>query len=86
MLALVNEALICIDEKVIKSPQDGDIAALLALGFPTVIGGPFNYIDSEGPGEVLKKLHNLSIKYGVRFISPALLKDISASGKKFYNS
>ncbi len=86
MLALVNEALICLDEKVIKSPQDGDIAALLALGFPTVIGGPFNYIDSEGPGEVLKKLHNLSIKYGVRFISPALLKDISASGKKFYNS
>lgn len=86
MLALVNEALVCFDEKVIKSPQDGDIAALLALGFPQVIGGPFNYIDSQGPGEVLKKLHNLSIKYGVRFISPNLLKDISASGKKFYNS
>jgi len=86
MLALVNEALVCLEEKVIKSPQDGDIAALLALGFPTIIGGPFNYIDSEGSGEVLKKLHNLSIKFGVRFISPNILKDFSASGKKFYNS
>lgn len=86
MLAMVNEALLCLDEGVIESPQEGDIAALLGLGFPSVIGGPFNYVDSEGAGEVLKKLHNLSIKYGARYISPVLLKDVSVSGNKFYDS
>jgi 3-hydroxyacyl-CoA dehydrogenase/enoyl-CoA hydratase/3-hydroxybutyryl-CoA epimerase len=86
MLAIVNEALICLDEGIIDSPQEGDIAALLGLGFPPVIGGPFNYVDSQGAGEVLKKLHNLSVKYGTRYISPVLLKDASVSGNKFYDN
>jgi len=86
LLAMVNEALVCLDEGVINSPQEGDIAAILGLGFPAVIGGPFNYVDSEGAGDVLKKLHNLSTKYGTRYISPVLLKDTSVSGKKFYDS
>ena len=86
ILAMVNEALICLEEGVINSPEEGDIAALLGLGFPAVIGGPFNYIDSEGAGEVLKKLHNLSVKYGVRYMSPVLLKNTSVSGDKFYEN
>lgn len=85
ILAMVNEALICLEEGVIDNPQDGDIAALLGLGFPSVIGGPFNYVDSEGAGDILKKLHNLSVKYGARYISPVLLKDASVSGNKFYD-
>ncbi len=86
MLAMVNEALICFEEGVINSPEEGDIAALLGLGFPAVVGGPFNYIDSEGAGEVLKKLHNLSVKYGARYISPILLKNTSVSAEKFYEN
>ncbi len=86
MLAIINEALICLEEKIIDSPQEGDIAALLGLGFPSVIGGPFNYVDSEGAGEILKKLHNLSVKYGTRYTSPVLLKDASVSGNKFYDN
>lgn len=86
MLAMVNEALVCLEEEVINSPEEGDIAALLGLGFPATVGGPFNYVDSVGAGEVLKKLHNLSVKYGVRYTSPVLLKNTSVSGDKFYNS
>ena len=85
LLAMVNEALICLEEGVVSSPEDGDIAALLGLGFPSVLGGPFNYVDSVGAGEILKKLHNLSVKYGSRFISPELLKNASVSDKKFYD-
>ena len=86
MLAMVNEALICFEEGVINSPEEGDIASLLGLGFPAVVGGPFNYIDSQGAGEVLKNLHNLSVKYGARYISPVLLKNMSVSGEKFYEN
>ena len=86
MLAMVNEALLCLEEGVIQSPQDGDIAALIGLGFPSVLGGPFNYVDSIGAGEILKKLHNLSVKFGARYISPVLLKNTSVSGNKFYEN
>ena len=86
LLAMVNEALLCLEEGVITSAQDGDIAALLGLGFPAVLGGPFNYVDSIGAGEILKKLHNLSVKYGARFISPILLKNTSVAGNKFYEN
>lgn len=86
ILAMVNEALICLEEGVINNPQEGDIIALFGLGFPTVLGGPFNYVDSEGAGVVLKKLHNLSVKHGVRYMSPVLLKDASVSGNKFYDN
>ncbi len=86
MLAMVNEALVCLEEGVINSPEEGDIAAMLGLGFPTTVGGPFNYVDSLGAGEILKKLHNLSVRYGVRYTSPVLLKNSSVSGDKFYES
>ena len=86
LLAMVNEALFCLEEGVIGSPQDGDIVVLLGLGFPSVLGGPFNYVDSIGAGEILKKLHNLSVKFGARYISPVLLKNTSVSGNKFYEN
>jgi len=86
LLAMVNEALLCLEEGVITSAQDGDIAALLGLGFPAVLGGPFNYVDSIGAGEILKKLYNLSVKYGARFISPMLLKNTSVAVNKFYEN
>ncbi|MEW6144741.1 MAG: 3-hydroxyacyl-CoA dehydrogenase NAD-binding domain-containing protein [Thermodesulfobacteriota bacterium] len=86
VLAMVNEAMLCLQDEVIGSARDGDVGALLGLGFPTYRGGPFRYVDSAGAGEILKKLHNLSVRYGTRYTPPVILKNTAVGGNKFYEN
>ena len=86
VLAMVNEAMLCLQDEVIGSAKEGDVGALLGLGFPTYKGGPFRYVDSIGAGEVLKKLHNLSVRYGTRYTPPPVLKNVAVGGNKFYEN
>lgn len=84
ILALVNEAMSCLEEGVVESARDGDVGAVLGLGFPAYRGGPFRYVDTAGPGDVLKKLHNLSVRYGTRYTPPLSLKNMAVGGGRFY--
>jgi len=86
ILALVNHAMICLQEEVIENAKEGDVGALMGIGFPTYRGGPFSYVDSVGAGEIMKKLHNLSVRYGNRYTPPTLLKNMAVGGSKFYES
>ncbi len=86
ILAMVNEAMLCLQDEVIGSAGEGDVGALLGLGFPNYKGGPFRYVDAAGAGEILKKLHNLSVRYGTRYTPPVILKNTAVGGNKFYEN
>lgn len=64
---MLNEAVRCVDEQVIRSVRDGDIGAVFGIGFPPFLGGPFRYIDSLGAGEVVAIMQRLATQYGSRF-------------------
>ena len=81
ILAMVNESLICLEQGVIPGAREADVASVLGLGFPRYRGGPFRYIDSGSAAETLKKLHNLSIKYGARYTPPPASKGYSGRSK-----
>jgi 3-hydroxyacyl-CoA dehydrogenase/enoyl-CoA hydratase/3-hydroxybutyryl-CoA epimerase len=83
-LQMVNEAVLCLQEGVLRSPRDGDIGAIFGLGFPPFRGGPFRYIDVTGPSVVLAKLESLAAKHGKRFAPAPLLAEKARRSEPFY--
>ena len=81
---MVNEAVTCLEEGIISSPRDGDLGAILGLGFPPFRGGPFRYVDGVGAGAIVKIMEGLAAKYGKRFTPAAMLREMASKGKKFY--
>ncbi|MBL4661496.1 MAG: enoyl-CoA hydratase/isomerase family protein [Alcanivoracaceae bacterium] len=82
-LAMVNEALLCLQEGILSSAADGDLAAILGLGFPPFTGGPFSYINSQGANTVLTSLNELHEEYGLRFKPADILLEHAEHDKAF---
>lgn len=81
---LVNEALRCLDEGIVRSARDGDIGAIFGIGFPPFRGGPFRYVDVLGAPEILRRTRSLEQRFGARFEPAPLLVDMARRGKRFY--
>ncbi|NMO13762.1 fatty acid oxidation complex subunit alpha FadJ [Pyxidicoccus fallax] len=84
VLQMVNEAVRCMGEGILRSPRDGDVGAIFGLGFPPFLGGPFRYVDSRGPADVLRKLEHYHDKLGERFTPAPHLVEMVKAGKTFY--
>jgi len=82
-LIFVNECILCLEEGILFSAQDGDLAAILGLGFPPFTGGPFSYVDSKGADQVLETLQALEKEHNNRFSPAKLLVKHAKTGKAF---
>jgi 3-hydroxyacyl-CoA dehydrogenase/enoyl-CoA hydratase/3-hydroxybutyryl-CoA epimerase len=85
-LLMVNEAAHCLGEEVIASPSDGDLGAVLGLGFPPFRGGPFHHVDAVGAVAVVARLEELAGRLGQRYAPAQLLVDAARDGRRFYGS
>ena len=83
-LLMVNEAARCLEERVISSPRDGDLGAVLGLGFPPLRGGPFHHVDSFGPAILVDRMEELAARHGPRFQPASLLVEMAERGTRFY--
>ncbi|UJF20173.1 fatty acid oxidation complex subunit alpha FadJ [Vibrio sp. SS-MA-C1-2] len=84
LLQMLNEAVLSLDEGVIRSPRDGDIGAIFGIGFPPFLGGPFRYMDSVGMAEIVKQMEDYQQKFGDHFAPVVKLKEMAEAGEKFY--
>ncbi|NBM13615.1 fatty acid oxidation complex subunit alpha FadJ [Proteus sp. G2661] len=85
LLLMLNEAVRCLDENIIKQPRDGDIGAVFGIGFPPFFGGPFRYMDSMGTTKVAEKLNQLADKYGEKFRPCERLVEMAKRNERFYD-
>jgi 3-hydroxyacyl-CoA dehydrogenase len=85
-LLMVNEAVHCLQEGVISSPRDGDLGAILGLGFPPFRGGPFRFIDATGVGVIVSRMQALAEQHGRRFEPAAMLTEMVDDSGRFFTS
>lgn len=83
-LQLVNEAIHCFGEGILRSPRDGDIGAVFGLGFPPFRGGPFRYVDGLGAKEVLKRIEGYQRRFGARWAPAPALVEMARTSGRFY--
>jgi 3-hydroxyacyl-CoA dehydrogenase/enoyl-CoA hydratase/3-hydroxybutyryl-CoA epimerase len=79
----VNEAARCLDEGILRSAAEGDLGAVLGLGFPPFLGGPFRYADDYANvtgASLADRLRAYANVAGPRY-APA---DSIASGRPFH--
>jgi len=80
------DAVKCVEEGVLTSPIDGDLGAILGVGFPPYTGGPFSMMDAIGINNVVKEMDRLEAAYGEQFKAPQLLRDMAKKDQTFYGS
>ena len=83
MLPMVNEIARCLEESIVASPAEADMALIMGIGFPPFRGGACRYVDQVGIGNYVA----LCDKYahlGKAYEAPQLLRDMAAANKKFF--
>ena len=81
---MVNEAVLCLEEGILRTPRDGDIGAVFGLGFPPFRGGPFRYVDTVGADVVVARLEDLHARFPSRFSPARLLVEHARAHKRFH--
>ena len=84
VLAMLNEAVRCLEDGVLRSPRDGDVGAVFGIGFPPFRGGPFRYLDTLGAGTVVRALEALDARFPGRFTPAESLRALAATGARFH--
>lgn len=83
VLPMVNEAVRCLDEGILRSARDGDLGAVFGIGFPPFRGGPFRYLDARGVATVAGRLQDLEATHGERFAAAPGLSRRMAEERPF---
>ena len=71
LLAMVNQAFLCLDEGVVRDYLSMDIGAILGIGFPDCWHGPARYVSQKGVRAIQRKIQAIYGKYGLSFFKPA---------------
>ena len=83
MIPMINEVVLCLEEGIVATPAEADIALVYGLGFPPFRGGVFRYLDTIG----LDRYVAMADQYadlGPLYRVSDKLREMAAQGKTFY--
>ena len=84
--AMINEAAMVLDEKIVGSADELDLAMIMGTGFPPFRGGLLRYADFVGVANIVARLDELAKQHGARFTPSQALRNRANRGAKFYDS
>ena len=83
MIPLINEVVLCLEEGIIGSPAEADMALVYGIGFPPFHGGPLRYLDTIGLDNYVKLADSFA-HLGPLYQVSDQLRAQAAQGKHFY--
>jgi 3-hydroxyacyl-CoA dehydrogenase/enoyl-CoA hydratase/3-hydroxybutyryl-CoA epimerase len=75
----------CLEEGVLRNPQDGDIGSIFGWGFAPYTGGVLSYIDYVGVRQFVAECDAFAKQFGPRFEVPELLRKMAAENRGFWS-
>ncbi len=83
MIPMINEVIRCLDEGIIASPAEADIALVYGLGFPPFRGGVFRYLDTIGLAQFVANAQQYA-SLGPLYQIPESLKQKAQRNETYY--
>lgn len=85
MLPMLLEAVRCLDEGIVASPAEADMALIYGIGFPAFHGGAFHYIDKIGSQEFVRMAKKFS-SLGPLYQIPSSLTQLAERNGAYYSA
>jgi 3-hydroxyacyl-CoA dehydrogenase/enoyl-CoA hydratase/3-hydroxybutyryl-CoA epimerase/3-hydroxyacyl-CoA dehydrogenase/enoyl-CoA hydratase/3-hydroxybutyryl-CoA epimerase/enoyl-CoA isomerase len=82
-LPVVLEATRALEDKIVRSVRDIDLALILGLGFPPFQGGLLYWADTLGAAKIVEMLGAYQ-SLGTRFAPTKLLLELASANRRFY--
>jgi 3-hydroxyacyl-CoA dehydrogenase/enoyl-CoA hydratase/3-hydroxybutyryl-CoA epimerase len=86
LFIMLNEAALCLSEKIVDTPEQLDMAMIMGTGFPPFKGGLLKYADHYGIKNCVQTMENLAKDFGERFNPAPLLVEMAEQGYDFYTN
>jgi 3-hydroxyacyl-CoA dehydrogenase/enoyl-CoA hydratase/3-hydroxybutyryl-CoA epimerase/enoyl-CoA isomerase len=83
MIPMANELARCLEEGIVGSAAEADMALIYGIGFPPFRGGVFRWIDEIGVDNFVAACDKYK-DLGKRYEAIDMIREMAANGKKFY--
>ena len=83
MIPMCTETVRCLEDNIVGSAAEADMAMIYGIGFPPFRGGPLRHIDAVGVKEFVA-LCDQYAHLGKLYEAPQMLKDMAAEGRSFF--
>ncbi|MBB3185800.1 3-hydroxyacyl-CoA dehydrogenase/enoyl-CoA hydratase/3-hydroxybutyryl-CoA epimerase/enoyl-CoA isomerase [Halomonas fontilapidosi] len=86
MIPLCLETVRCLEDGIVGSPAEADMALIYGIGFPPFRGGALRYIDAMGVDAFVTQAQQLADEFGTLYAPTERLRQMAKSGESFYDS
>ncbi|PAU74006.1 fatty acid oxidation complex subunit alpha FadB [Halomonas salipaludis] len=84
MVPLCLETVRCLEDDIVATPAEADMALIYGIGFPPFRGGALRYIDAMGVAAFVELADGLADELGPLYAPTDKLREMAKSGDTFY--